>query len=183
MIKLNNKLGFTLNEIMIALFILAMAFIPTIGVISSAMRATEKDDHIIKGMSLCQEKLNAVLQLPFDYLDCNTYTGEIIATNTGYSIYFGNEEQFGKIKYFSELEVASRSVDFYVPMFDFSQLALCRKNKTLAEKKDEWDKGIKKVTVDNMIKRYTVTVKWNEKEGGENKERFYKLSALKANIR
>jgi hypothetical protein len=42
---------------------------------------------------------------------------------------------------------------------------------------------LKKVEIKNMVKRYTVTVRWSEKEGDPREQRFYTLSALKANVR
>ena len=166
----------TLNEIMLAVVILALAFIPIIGVISSAMRTTEKDDHIIKGISLCQEKLSAALQLPFDMLAPDTYNAELKSDNGDLSINvkLGNENF--RIPYYSELTVTNETVKFQVPMCDYTKRALEPSNPAT------W-MSLKNVEIKNMVKRYTVTVKWSEKEGDPAEQRFYTLSALKANVR
>ena len=171
------KRGMTLNEILLAVSILAMSFIPIIGVISSSMQTTEKDDHIIKGISLCQEKLNAALQFPFEFIPSGKYTDDITSNNNDLPLKVELGEDDFRIKYISELNVTDEIVHFQVPMCDFTQKA---KN---PNSPDTWMK-LRNVEIKNMVKRYTVTVKWNEKEGEEGKkERFYTLSALKVNVR
>ena len=176
---INTKQGMTLNEILLAVSILALSFIPIIGVISSSMRTTEKDDHIIKGLSLCQEKLSAALQFPYDKIPEGTYNADITNDNGDLSITIklGNEEF--RIPYYSELVVTNETVKYKVPMCDFTKRAKNPSNP------GAW-MSTKNVEVKDMVKRYTVTVRWNEKEGGpgaEQKKRFYTLSALKANVR
>ena len=175
---LTHKKGMTLNEIMVAVIILALSFIPIIGVITSAMNTTEKDDHIIKAMSLCQEKLNAALQFPFDGIPIGTYNATIFSQNTDYplNVVLGAEDF--RIQYISTLTVASETVTFRVPMFDFTQKSL------FPDDSKKWATTRTQV-LNNMVKRYTVTVNWEEKESlpGVGTKRFYTLSALKANVR
>ena len=171
-----KKCGMTLNEIMLAVTILALSFIPIIGVISSAMRTTEKDDHIIKGISLCQEKLSAALQLPFDMLPPDTYNTELKSDNGDLSINVKLGNEIFRIPYYSELTVTNEVVKYKVPMCDFTK-KFKEPNNPAA-----W-MTLKNVEIKNMVKRYTVTVRWSEKEGDPAEQRFYTLSALKANVR
>ena len=174
MLKLIKR-GMTLNEILLAVSILACSFIPIIGVISSSMQTTEKDDHIIKGVSLCQEKLNAVLQFPFDYIPSGKYIADITSNNKDTPLVVKLGADDFRIRYISELVVTDEVVHYQVPMCDFTQKALHPSNP------NEW-MSLKNVEIKNMVKRYTVTVRWTEKEGNP-KERFYTLSALKVKAR
>lgn len=171
-----TKKGMTLNEILLAVVILALAFIPIIGVISSSMRITEKDDHIIKGISLCQEKLSAALQLPFNHFVEGVYDTDIESNNGDLSIKVKLGDEEFRIPYHSELKVTNEIVKYKVPMCDFTQRA---KNPNAHS---SW-MNLREVEIKNMVKRYTVTVQWSEKEGKKEEKRFYTLSALKANVR
>ncbi len=175
---INTKKGMTLNEILLAVSILALSFIPIIAVISSSIRTTEKDDHIIKGISLCQEKLSAVLQFPYDKIPEGTYNADITNDNGDLSITIKLGNENFRIPYYSELKVTNETVKYKVPMCDFTKRAI------KPSSPGEWMSS-KNVEIKNMVKRYTVTVRWNEKEGesDEQKKRFYTLSALKANVR
>ena len=171
-----SKRGMTLNEILLAVVILALAFIPIIGVISSSMKTTDKDDHIIKGISLCQEKLSAALQFPYDKIPNGTYNSELTTDNGDLSlkVKLGNENF--RIPYYSELTVTNETIKYQVPMCDFTRRAKEPNNPS------SW-MTLKKVEIKNMVKRYTVTVRWSEKEGDPREQRFYTLSALKADVR
>ncbi len=174
------KKGMTLNEIMLAVVILAVAFIPIIGVISSSLRATEKDDHIIKGMQLCQEKLGIALQFPFDFFVPNNspFNGSYESPNAnGKLILTLGNQQIKHITYNSVLTVATETVNFSVPVVDFSV-----KPHNSCDNAASWI-HTENTTVHNMVKRYTVTVTWREPGDDPAADpKFYTLSVLKANV-
>lgn len=175
--KRTNK-GMTLNEIMLAMVILALAFIPIVGAISSSMKATEKDDHIIKAMELCQEKLGIAVQFPFDFFSPGTYNTKQESPNTGgHRLILNLGEENFRINYTSSLEVTAENVSFNVPMVDFTQ-----------KPEDYSNPGnwihTENVTINDMVKRYTVTVTWKEPGDAPSVPlKFYKLSVLKANVK
>ena len=55
--NINRSTGMTLTEVMLAMALLASAFIPIIGVMGTSIKATDKDDRTIKAVNLCREKL------------------------------------------------------------------------------------------------------------------------------
>ena len=174
------KKGMTLNEIMLAVVILAVAFIPIVGVISSSMKATEKDEHIIKAMQLCQEKLNIALQFPFEFFSPTNNpfdsTFESPNVNGRLSLVLG-DQQIKSITYNSTMTVATETVRFSVPVVDFS-----RKPHDSCNNPSSWI-NTETVIVNDMVKRYTVTVRWQEPgDNPASRQKFYTLSVLKANV-
>lgn len=172
--------GMTLSEIMLAVSILAIAFIPIIGVISSSLKATEKDDNRIKAMLLCQEKLGVALQFPFEFFTpvFSPYNDSYESPNANgkLTLVLGSET-IKHVTYTSTLTVASETVTFAVPVVDFTQ-----KPFDSLEDPNGWIKR-EDITVHDMVKRYTVTVTW--RDPGDNPAsdpKFYTLSVLKANI-
>ena len=174
-----TKHGMTLSEILLAVIIMAAAFLPVIGVLSSSMNATEKDENTIRGISLCQEKINAIIQFPYDKVPTGNYSDhEFVSENTDGTtrVKFGTEI-IGGVEYISKMNVASETVIFKVPTCDFE------KKGENENEPDKWDFSDEVYTVDNMVKRYNVTVYWHDsgKSGGNMKS--YTLSTLKADIR
>ena len=70
-----NIKGITLTEILIALLILATAFIPIIGVMSGGIKGTQKDETVLKAVQLSQQALSTALQIPFNDLVANKGAG------------------------------------------------------------------------------------------------------------
>jgi len=78
--NINRSTGMTLTEVMLAMALLASAFIPIIGVMGTSIKATDKDDRTIKAVNLCQEKLNRALQFPFTSISVGTHGGTTAKT-------------------------------------------------------------------------------------------------------
>ena len=175
---IKRKKGMTLNEIMLAVVILAIAFIPIVGVISSSMKATEKDERIIKAMELCQGKLSIALQFPFDFFDPGDYNTNQTSNNTDHQLVLKLEpETIKSITYTPTLTVASETVNFTVPVVNFT-----KKPHDSCNNPQDWI-TVEPITVQDMVKRYTVTITWSEP--GDDpiaSPKFYTLSVLKANV-
>ncbi len=199
--NISNKKGMTLNEIMLAVVILAVSFIPIMGVLTSSFKTTEKDDHTIKGMQLCQEKLALVLQFPYDYFNDGTYEKSIDspANADGLSLHLVLGDENFRIHYHSSLKVETKNVTFTnVPVFDFTEM-IPNANSTATYPYDfsvlPNANAVNRInkTVSGKVKEYTITVKWHETghqniggapEGSSDPtERFYTLSVLKADTR
>lgn len=178
----NVKKGFTLTEIMLACVLMAFAFLPIMGVMSSSIKATEKDEATQKAVSLCQEKLNMCLQMPFEDMVLGTHGGDtaksLSSKNTTNQLVLRlGPEKFDNITYKSQLVVSKQSVTFSVPTCDFA-LKGEEKNKN---NPDAWGWTYPSYTFDDMVKRYTVTVTWRDQ--GSKTDKTYTLSSLKADIR
>lgn len=177
-----NKKAMTLNEIMVALVVLATAFIPIIGVLSSSYKVTEKDDHIIKGMQLCQEKLGIAIQFPYEFFTPGNYNTQQVSPNTTNQLKLKlGKEKLGKIEFTSTLTVQQPDITFHnVPVFDYTN-----KPATVNwSNASSWVNIIPNVSANGMVKKYIVRVTWTEK-GNNNQsiDKFYQLSTLKANVR
>ena len=187
-----NKKAFTLNEVMLAVVIIAVTFIPIVGVLTSSFKTTEKDDHIIKAMQLCQEKLGTAVQFPFSHFDAGTYNTTQTTTgdpndpnNKPLTLILGPETDafLSRVNFSSTLVVEEPAMSFNnVPVFDFTQLGDAP-NYTTACPAECVTRVSRDIT--HMVKRYTVTVTWNEKETNATtgNSRFYTLSTLKVDVR
>ena len=176
------KNGFTLTEIMLACVLMAFAFLPIMGVMSSSIKATEKDESTQKAVALCQEKLNMCLQMPFEDMPLGSHGGDtnksLSSKNTTNQLILKlGPETFDGVVYKSKLEVVKERVTFSVPTCDFA-LKGDEKNKN---NPSAWGWTYPTYTFDDMVKRYTVTVVWRDKGGKVDKN--YTLSSLKADIR
>lgn len=172
------KQGVTLTEIMIGMFILALSFLPVIGVMSSSVKSTGKEDDLNRAMNLCQEKLNTAMQFPFDffvpYLGSEIDNG-VLATPTAnpiVSLQLGGETINGVV-FTSTLTVTDRPDEFNVPVLKLET----------AEPDDvsTWEFVNKKVFYSNLVHIYALKVSWRSK--GEQTDRFYTLSTFRANLR
>jgi hypothetical protein len=165
--------GMALSEIMVAVFILALAFIPIIGVMGSSIRATGKEDSVNRAMNLCQEKLNTSLQFPFDFFTPHLNKDIDIAINSpGVTMELG-EETIQGIKYTSILRVSDRPGTFNVPVRDL----------TLGnpDKPETWQFSNVAVPYSNLVYSHTLTVTWLNK--GEKTPKSYALVTFRAKLR
>ena len=163
----------TLVEILLAVVLMAGAFLPIMGVMSSSIKATEQDENTQHAVMLCQEKLNAVLQMPFNSFDNGT-VNKGGKTSGDITVTFGTEPKEG-VNFVSSLVVEPYNAVFNVPTCDFSKKG---ENKTNPK---AWGFSNIQYSVSDKVKRFTVTVKWKDK--GRDNEKFYTLSSLKADIR
>ena len=173
---IKSKKAVTLVEILLAIVLMAGAFLPIMGVMTSSIKATEQDECTQRAVMLCQEKLNAVLQMPFDKFsaDSKPITGkyesnEIIAS-------FGQDLIEGT-PYSSILLVEPYEVTYNVPTCDFTK----KGDPEYRENPKLWGFHDVSYTVTDRVKRFTVTVTWKDK--GRTNEKFYTLSSLKADVR
>ena len=186
MIKKSNK-GVTLVEILLACILMACAFIPIMGAMSSSFKITEKDKSTQIGIEICQRKINQVLKFPFHKFEAgNIDIKEEMKDVNGNEVFFnvgannGKDTEMG-IDYISTLSVAYEGVTFQnVELCDFNNKAA----DTRKENIPSWFKAPRNIEIPaskQKIKRYTVTTKWIDRGGKTPK--FYTLSAIKADIR
>ncbi|HNX74816.1 MAG TPA: prepilin-type N-terminal cleavage/methylation domain-containing protein [Candidatus Rifleibacterium sp.] len=175
-----KKTGMTLTEVMLAMALLASAFIPIIGVMGSSIKATEKDDSTIKAVNLCQEKLNRALQFDFDKMPVGSYGGAVAKTlqtsgsANGIVLTLGPEAVNG-IQFTSKLDVTDAPGTFLVWTYD-----AFAKGQNPADP-TKWGWVEKKFDYANLFHKYVLTVTWKEK--GSAKDKFYTLASHKAKIR
>lgn len=180
-----SRKAVTLVEILLACVLMAGAFLPIMGLMTSSIRVTEQDENNQRAVMLCQEKMNMVLQMPFNKFNvttkttfpANTYQSQDIRLIIG-------DETFEGIKYTSTLTVEPVEVTFNVPTCKFDLkgndvLNAKKKNIKPVPKNWGWNDVSHKVT--NKVKRYTVKVEWKDVGKGAVKE--YILSSLKADVR
>lgn len=179
-----NKKGVTLVEILLACILMAGAFLPVMGVMSSSYKVTDKDVSTQTGVAVCQEKLNKILQFPYDkFPESEAIIGEYKSGNDDNSVVLrlGDgeyAENINGVKYVTTLKVAYESATFHnVYLCDFNVKA------SDPTHPDKWFKKYEFEIAANThrIKRYTVTTTWTDR-GGKN-PKTYSLSALKTDIR
>ncbi len=170
-----TKKAVTLVEILLAVVLMAGAFLPIMGLMTSSIKVTEQDENTQRAVMLCQEKLNAVLQMPFDKFPVSTtpvvsgvYKNNEIVASFGAQIIDG-------VEYTSSLLVEQYPIQFNVPTCDFYQKGENRNDPS------GW--GFTDVVYDasDKVKRFTVTINWHDH--GRTNQKFYTLSSLKADIR
>ncbi|MBI3038259.1 hypothetical protein HYY75_04280 [bacterium] len=172
----------TLIEIVLAVAILAMAFLPIIGAMGSAMKGGEKDKRIVTAMHMAQSKLNAALQFPFNDIPANkgglgTYGGAAAwnyATNSGrISLTLGPESGLQ-----SELVITDEPVSFTFQTYDPVQKSANPGNPAA------WGwTPYGPPPLNNVFHKYILTVKWNEKTKPPTApDAEYKLISFKARI-
>ena len=170
----------TLTEVMLAMALLASAFIPIIGVMGTSIKATDKDDRTIKAVNLCQEKLNRALQFPFEALAPGTYGGAVtkklksdpaagaIALDLG-------PETIDGVNFTSQLTITDRPGSFLVWTYD----AFAKGNNLNNPANWGWVK--RNLPYANLYHSYVMRVTWQDK--GVNTNKFYTLASFKAKIR
>lgn len=177
---INRSTGMTLTEVMLAMALLASAFIPIIGVMGTSIKATDKDDRTIKAVNLCQEKLNRALQFPFTSISVGTYggaTAKTLKSNAAagsINLILGPETIDG-VQFTSQLDVSDVPVTFQVPTYD--PFAKGEQPNTPAN----WGWTNQNINFVNVYHKYVLTVIWQDKGSKANK--FYTLASHKAKIR
>jgi len=179
--------GMTLTEIMLAMALLASAFIPIMGVLGTSMKATDKDDRTIKAVNICIEKMNRALQFPFGVLEpvppATTRTIGGVASQTVFSdvttnaiaLHLGPDTISG-MPVTSELIIQDLPGVFMVPTFDDTAKLDNPNNPAL------WNWTAPQAQAYSGVHyKYTLTVRWRDK--GSEEEKFYTLTSSKAKVR
>ena len=180
--RYGRNIGFTLIEMMIAMVILASAFIPIMGVMGVSAKATDKDNRTIKAMQLCAKKLNAALQIPFNGplkppAKGSTTWGELAndsVTSGNITLDFGHIPVDG-IPFRFVLKTEDVPVTFHVPIYDPFVKGQNPTNPALwwPSKKD------KLVKYSGVYTKYTLTVYWSD-QGKSTPTKHYTLVSFKA---
>lgn len=164
--------GVTLTEIMLAVVILALSFLPIIGVMGASVKATTKEDSLNRAMNLCQEKLNTSLQFPFHHFDLNlgVEISSTIAT-PGLTLTLGDETIEG-VTYTSSLTVSDRPGSFLIPV----------RNLDVGNPDDPktWTFTDTTVNYSNLVHAHKLKVAWKNK--GDPNEKFYTLVTFRAKL-
>ena len=168
------KSGLTLTEIMMAILVIAIAFIPIIGVMGTSVKATSRDDARIRAMSLCQDKLDTALSLPFGSfvnmgvdIDAGVFPS---ADNPQLSL---DPVTISSVEYSFILKIDDRVGTFTVPMRDFEEGDY--------DDPATWEFVNVEVGFSNLLHRYRMTVNWKEL-GDDSRKHSYSLVTFKANL-
>ena len=164
--------GVTLMEVMLAVVILALSFIPIIGVMGASVKATGKEDSLNRAMNLCQEKLNTSLQFPFHHFDLNLDTEINSTMSAGSLVLTLGSETIEGVTYTSSLTVTDRTGSFLVPVRDLS--------KGDQDDPKTWTFNDQTVKYDNLVHAHKVKVSGVGKGG--DKELFYTLVTFRAKL-
>ena len=175
LLLIKSKKAVTLVEILLACVLMAGAFLPIMGVMTSAIKVTEQDENTQRAVMLCQEKINSVLQMPFDKFSTGSVNSGDFKSND-IQVTFGVQNIEG-VNFTSSMLVEPYLAVFSVPTCDFS----LKGSEDHKNNPEEWGFNTISYTVPDKVKRFTVTVKWCDK--GRTNEKFYTLSSLKADIR
>ncbi|GAB4279261.1 MAG: hypothetical protein Kow0029_23100 [Candidatus Rifleibacteriota bacterium] len=185
--KLQTSAAMTLTEILLAMFFIAAAFIPVVGVLGSSMKATDKDDRTIKAVNICQQKLNQALQFPFGILEPGANQTRSYGTTSLETLYSSNDankivltvgpEEIDGFKFKTVLTVTDRPGSFNVPMYDpFEKGKPGNENDPT-----KWGWTDEVIPYQGMYYQYTMTLTWKDK--GSNLDKQYTLSSFKSKVR
>lgn len=175
-----QKNGVTLIEIMLAMVILAMAFIPIMGVMGTSVKATDKDNRTIKAIEMCQKKLNKALQFPFKSQltppvgGSFTFGGVASETKKAGNIFLqlGPNTTEDGFKFITTLTTEDIGVNFHVPVYD----PLAKEQNPNNPAMWGWGTADQVIPYTGVFTKYTMKIQW--KDAGNNK--FYTLVSFKA---
>lgn len=187
----NKNKAVTMMEILIATFVLAVAFIPIIGVMGTGISATKKDEVILKAVQLGNSTMNTVMQLPFNDLVENRGEGGV---GVGSWTFGGDPGSFeyatgsvvlslGEVtgppgigSYSVTLQVRDREVAFNLWLHDPNARAAAEDNPALWG----WVSATQPMSGARrgLFHEYLLSVSWVN--GGQ--ERVYRLVSYKANL-
>jgi len=188
----NKRQAVTLTEIMLALFILSAAFLPIMGVMSTGIRGTQKDETILRGVQLAQKTLNTALQLPFGDLVANRGGGgngpwTFGATGVEFSYATGSLElRLGKVlegplEYTLVLEIRDEPFIFNLSVHN----PMARNNASDSPALWEWQDDVKVPRVgeqSGLYHRYALTATWFDRDSTGGTQRTYRLVSYKARL-
>jgi hypothetical protein len=189
--RLHRK-GVTLTEIMLALFILSAAFLPIIGVMSTGIRGTQKDETILRGVQLAQKTLNTALQLPFGDLVANrggggngpwTFgsAGAEFRYATGSTELCLGKVLEGTLEYTLVLEISDVPFIFNLSVHN----PMARNNASDSPALWGWQTNVKVPRVgeqSGLYHRYALTANWFDRGATEGTQRTYRLVSYKARL-
>jgi hypothetical protein len=184
--------GVTLTEIMLALFILSAAFLPIIGVMSTGIRGTQKDETILRGVQLAQKTLNTALQLPFGDLVANRGGGgagpwtfgaagvEFSYATGSLNLLLGKVLE-GPLEYTLVLEIRDEPFVFNLSVHN----PMARNNATATPDQWQWQDNVKVPRVgeqSGLYHRYALTATWVDRGATAGTPRTYRLVSYKARL-
>lgn len=191
----------SLIELVLAVTILAVSFLPVIGVMGTTIKGTTRDELLVKAIHLGQTRMNVVMQFPFhSIVDLGsggsggptwTYgTGATqwqIATNT-LVLRLGpvkdddtlsGDPAYAAHSFRAELTVADEPLQFEkVQTYSAGQRAANPTDATQWGWNQVGNTAAARFT--GVMQKYTLIVRWVD---NENKNRFYSLVAYKVRYR
>ncbi len=184
--------GVTLTEIMLALFILSAAFLPIMGVMSTGIRGTQKDEAILRGVQLAQQTLNTALQLPFGDLVANRGGGgngpwSFGVAGSEFSYATGSLNlRLGKIlegtrEYTLTLEIRDEPFVFNLSVHN----PMARSVASDTPSQWSWQADVKVPRVGEqtgLYHRYELTANWFDRGMTDGTQRTYRLVSYKARL-
>ena len=82
--KLKNIDGFTLIEVLIALFVFTIGFLGFVGLFTNLITVNSTNDYKMTATSLAQQEMENIKRRPFDKF--STYTNKSLSTNPGFKL-------------------------------------------------------------------------------------------------
>lgn len=170
--------GMTLTEIVLAIVLLALTFLPIMNVLGTTIKGNQKEEKLLKAIHLAQTKLNAAIQFPFNDIPANkgglgTYGGATAwnyATNSNrLTLVLGPEDGFQ-----TALSIANESISFSHQIYD-PMLKTANPNTPSA-----WNwQNYTSPSYSGILHRYTLVVRWTDRVAND---RFYSLITYKAKL-
>ncbi|NLM17535.1 MAG: hypothetical protein GX221_07445 [Candidatus Riflebacteria bacterium] len=195
LVKKSAKSAFTLNEIMVAVVVMALVFLPTMVAIMSGLKATDKDGGRVVAMQLCQQKLDQALSLPYSDVIATVGNSDSLTLSSGgagvTSVFnFGDNDldlssvEVGGIIFNFSLTLTKRSHTFSVHEVDYGETP----GEVTATKPPlaQWViSGPVDIEVKDRLLRYRMRVFWRDKRResiADSPEHFYELVTFKSDL-
>jgi len=182
-----DRRGLTLTELALAVFILALAFIPIVGVLGNSIQGTQKDEQIIKAVQLAQSSLNSALQFPFKDLVTQRFGANpgagpwqfssvaSVTISTGTLSFTFGDVQVGRYSYNVSLQIVDECPTFTVKICD-----PMKKGGIASTTPSAWGwNDYNSQPYSDFFHRYSLTVTW---VNPSHKQCFYSLVSYKAKL-
>lgn len=170
--------GMTLTEIVLAIVLLALTFLPIMNVLGTTIKGNQKEEKLVKAIHLAQTKLNAAIQFPFNDIPTNkgglgSYGGATAwsyATNSNLlKLDLGPENEFQ-----TSLSIANEAISFSHQIYD-PTLKAANPNSPATW---NWTNYVSP-SYSGVLHKYTLVVRWTDRVAND---RFYSLVTYKARL-
>ena len=185
-----KKIGVTLIEVTMAVVFLALAFIPIMGLFSSNLKITERDNANIMAMQLCQEKLDTALSMSFKALSAYAKDTPQVITNKvlkDQNITLDlNEFKWskGNVVFHFEFTVSDRPGTFTIKPRNIETESANPENTPTSNNTYKFG-ATQKIPYKNLVHKYKMRVWWQGrgKTKADQTIKDYTLVTYKANLK
>lgn len=159
-LRTRDSQGITLVEVMMAMAIIGIAILPTLGLFDTGVKGTRKQVDYMLAMEIAEQEMNKYLTCSWE--DLESFSPTMPSPN------FEEVIAFGPVTYNLSLEVLEPSASVLLSYIDEN-----------GPHGGMFDRINEDLDVRDSIKRLVLAVKWNDVVG---KQRTYELSTIRVRL-